>query len=105
MVAKSAFFLRSFGEDEAADRTRLVVSICMLIRSVGEIRLAQQRSLDHQAAVLAVGKLDLAAGINMAHDEAWRLAQRYRLLGEDPWTSSTRRSVDQVPSSQAKRTV
>lgn len=60
----------------------------MLIRSVGDIRLAQQRSLDQRAAVLAVGKLDLAAGINMAHDEAWKLAQRYQFLGEDPWASS-----------------
>lgn len=87
MVAKSAFFLRSFGEDEAADRTRLVVSVCMVIKSVQDIRLAQQRAPDHQAAVVAVGKLDLAAGMNMAHDEAWKLAQRYRLLGEDPWAS------------------
>jgi hypothetical protein len=77
----------------------------MLIKSVGDIRHAQQRALDHQATVLAVGKLDLASGIDMAQDEAWKLAQRYRLLGEDPWAPSGGVGRFEPPPPNVKRTL
>jgi hypothetical protein len=102
LVAKSAYFLRSIGDDEAADRARLVVSICMLIRAAGDIRLAQGRSLDAAAAVRSTQKLDLAVGIPPTSEDWWRNVTRDHILGKEPRRSDPQSSP---PGPTTRRTL
>lgn len=94
MLGKTAFFLRSMGDDEAADWARLVVSTGMILRAIGDIRLAQGRLRDQEAALLAVRKLDaafdLAIGVTSTADRGLRLAMREAFIANNPWASVVR---------------
>ena len=102
LVARSAFFLRSIGDNEAADQARLVVSICTLIRAVGDIRQAQARSLDHGAALHAGRNLDRAIGIQATEDEWWKQVKRKETLDNAELTKAPTPAVLQLGDTRQK---
>jgi hypothetical protein len=94
MLGKTAFFLRAMGDSESADWARLVVSTGMILRAIGDIRLAQGRLRDQEAALAACRKLeqafDLAIGINPTDEAGLKRAKRATFAGEDPWAGKAR---------------
>lgn len=85
MLGKTAFFLRAMGDSESADWARLVVSTGMILRAVGDIRLAQGRLRDQEAAIAACAKVELAVSIYPSDEPGLKRAKRAALAGEDPW--------------------
>lgn len=100
MLGKTAFFLRAMGDSESADWARLVVSTGMILRAVGDIRLAQGRLRDQEAALGACRKLeqafDLAIGINPSDEPGLKRAKQSVFTGGNPWAGTMQQATESV---------